>query len=133
MNYHPLVIYITGGVILLTYGAYFVHFAFLRNNSFSFYYALTNHAIGTILIIVAVLTGFAAEGLEPVKKVSGFLVTPHKVLAMVLAILTLLSFLYVWIKQRDTDRKLGLVISLAGLAITVVVILLGWRMRLTFT
>ncbi len=131
MNYHPLIIYLAGGLLLTAYGGYLLHFSFLRNNGFSFYYALTNHALSTLLIIVAVLTGFAAEGFEPVGKVSGILLTPHKVMAVILALLTLLSFIYLWIKQRDTDRKVGLVISATGLILTVVVILLGWRIRLT--
>ncbi|MDQ7038287.1 MAG: hypothetical protein Q9N26_03690 [Aquificota bacterium] len=128
MNLHPLVIYITGGLLLTAYGGYLLHFSLLRNNSFSFYYALANHALSTLLIIVAVLTGFSAEGLV---KANSLLLTPHKVMAVILALLTLLSFIYLWIKQRDTSRKVGLVISVAGLVLTVSVILLGWRIRLT--
>ncbi len=130
MNFHPLVIYMTGSILLTTYGGYLIHFSLLRNNSFSFYYALTNHAISSLLIVLAALTGFAAEGLENTEKVSALLLTPHKVLAMALVLLTLLSFIYLWIKQRDSDRKLGLIISLTGLILTLVVILLGWRIRL---
>jgi hypothetical protein len=131
MNLHPLVIYMTGGILTATYAGYLLHFALLRNNGFSFYYALTNHALSVLLVIPAVLTGFSAEGLESVKGVSALLLTPHKTLALTLALLTLLSFLYLWIKQRDTDRRVGILVASLGLLLTLGTLLLGWRIRLT--
>jgi len=133
LNYHPLFVYLTVGPILLAYSAYILYFTVLRNFNFPFYFGVTNHAIGSILIIGTVLSGLSAEKLEYVQqKVSFILMTPHKWLGIALAGLTILSFIYFWMKQMDSSRRIGFLLSLSGLVLTLVVLVLGWQLRLIF-
>jgi len=133
MNYHPLVVYLSTGALLFTYGAYFLYFTFMNRSSFTFFYALTNHALSVILSILAVLTGLSAAGTEYVSQKAPFLfLFPHKWVGITLAAYTLLTFLFLWIKQRDVGRKLGIVFSLIGLALSLSVLVLGWLLRLIF-
>ena len=86
-----------------------------------------------MLVIGTVLTGLSAEKLEYVQqKVSFILMTPHKWLGIALAILTVISFIYFWMKQMDSDRRIGFLLSLSGLVLTVIVLVLGWQLRLIF-
>jgi hypothetical protein len=133
VNYHPLVIYLAVGPILATYVAYLLYFTVLRSFTFPLYFGLVNHAISSILVIGVVLTGLSAEKLEYVRqKVSFILMAPHKWLGIALALLTVASFIYLWMKQLDSNRKLGILISLLGLVLTITVLVLGWQLRLIF-
>ena len=133
MNYHPLLIYLTVGPLLATYLSYILYFTVLRSFSFPFYFGVTNHAFSSVLIIGTVLTGLSAEKLEYVQqKVSFILMTPHKWLGIALAVLTVISFIYFWMKQMDSDRRIGFLLSLSGLILTVIVLVLGWQLRLIF-
>lgn len=133
MNYHPLLIYLTVGPLISAYLSYFLYFTVLRSFSFPFYFGVVNHAASSLLIIGVVLTGLSAEKLEYVQqKVSFILMTPHKWLGLSLAILTIISFIYFWMKQLDSERRAGILISLVGLILTLTVLILGWQLRLIF-
>jgi len=133
MNFHPLVIYLAVGSLLLCYAAYFLHFTLFRSSSFTFYYALTNHAISVILSPVAVLTGLSVAGTQYVQQKAPFIfLFPHKWLGIALAVYTVLSFAVLWIKQRDLSRRVGILFSFIGLGLSIGVLVFGWLLRLIF-
>ncbi len=133
MNYHPLVIYFTVGALISTYTAYFLHFTILRRSGFSFYYALINHAISVIFSILAVLTGLTVAGTQYVQQKAPFIfLFPHKWIGIVLTAYTLIAFIFLWIKQKELGRKIGIVFSFIGLGLSIAVLIFGWLLRLIF-
>ncbi|NPA41644.1 MAG: hypothetical protein GXO18_05150 [Aquificae bacterium] len=133
MNYHPLVIYFTVGALVFAYGAYFLYFTILKRSNFVFYYALTNHAMATVFSILAVLTGLTVAGTQYVQQKAPFIfLFPHKWLGIALMGYTLLTFVILWIKQRDMGRKLGIAFSFLGLGLSLAVLIFGWLLRLIF-
>ncbi|HHJ63910.1 MAG TPA: hypothetical protein ENJ61_03295 [Aquifex aeolicus] len=133
MNFHPLVIYLAVGALILCYTAYFLHFTLLRNSSFTFYYALTNHALSVVLSPLAVLTGLSVAGTQYVQQKAPFIfLFPHKWLGIVLAVYTVLTFAVLWIKQRELERRIGIAFSFIGLGLSVGTLIFGWLLRLIF-
>ncbi len=133
MNYHPIFIYLSLGILFSTYVSYFLYFTVFRGFRFPFYFAVVNHAVSSVLVILTVVSGLSAEKLEYVQqKVSFILMAPHKWMGIALAVLTVLSFIYFWIKQLDSSRRIGIAISLVGFALTLGVLILGWQLRLIF-
>lgn len=133
MNYHPLVIYFTVGALISSYLAYLLYFTVLNRSSFVFYYALTNHAISSIFSILAVLTGLTVAGTQYVQQKAPFIfLFPHKWLGISVAVYTLVTFLFLWIKQRELSRKIGIAFSVIGLGLSVAVLIFGWLLRLIF-
>jgi len=133
MNFHPLVIYLTTGALILCYAAYLIHFIFLRQSSFVFYYALTNHVLSVLLTPAAVFTGLSVAGTQYVQQKAPFIfLFPHKWMGIVLTAYTVLGFLILWIKQRELDRRIGIVFSLIGLGMSIGVVVFGWLLRLIF-
>ena len=133
MNYHPLVIYFAVGALVSSYTAYFVYFTFLRSSNFAFYYALTNHAISVIFSILAVLTGLAVAGTQYVQQKAPFIfLFPHKWLGIALMGFTLVTFIPLWIKQKELGRKVGIAFSFVGLGLSLAVLIFGWLLRLIF-
>jgi uncharacterized membrane protein len=133
MNYHPLVIYFAVGALVSSYMAYFIYFLLLNRSSFTFYYALTNHAVSVIFSILAVLTGLAVAGTQYVQQKAPFIfLFPHKWLGIALMGYTVVTFLFLWIKQRELGRKLGIAFSFIGLALSFAVLIFGWLLRLIF-
>ncbi len=132
MNYHPLIIYFAVGALVSSYLAYFLHFTFIRR-SFVFYYALTNHAISVLFSILAVLTGLSVAGTQYVQQKAPFIfLFPHKWLGIGLAAYTLITFIPLWIKQADINRKIGIAFSFIGLSLSLGVLIFGWLLRLIF-
>ncbi len=133
MNYHPLIIYFTIGTIIYTFVAYGLYFSFLNRHSFVFYYGLVNHAISSVLSVLAVITGFSVAGTQYIQQKAPFIfLFPHKWLGIMLALYTILTFVFFWIKQTETSRKVGLVLSVLGVFIAVPVLVFGWLLRLIF-
>ncbi len=133
MNLHPLVIYFTVGALFATYVGYFIYFTFMRSKSFIFYYSLTNHAVATVLSILAAITGLEMAAAQYVQQKAPFIfLFPHKWMGLFLVLFTLLAFVYMWIKQRDANRKIGIAISVLGLLLSLGVVILGWLLRLIF-
>ncbi len=133
MNYHPIFIYLSTGILLSTYISYFLYFTLLRSFSFPFYFGVVNHALASLLVILTVVSGLSAEKLEYVQqKVSFILMVPHKWLGIALAVLTVISFIYFWMKQLDSSRRIGIAVSVVGFALTLGVLVLGWQLRLIF-
>ncbi len=133
MNYHPLVIYFAVGTLIFSYGAYFLYFTFMKNSRFVFYYALTNHAMATVFSILAVLTGLSVAGTQYVQQKAPFIfLFPHKWLALALAGYTLVTFIFLWIKQTEIGRKIGIAFSFLGLGLSFAVLVFGWLLRLIF-
>ncbi len=133
MNYHPLVIYFAVGALVSSYGAYLLYFTVMRRSDFTFFYALTNHAISVVLSILAVLTGLSVAGTQYVQQKTPFIfLFPHKWLGITLTAYTLITFIFMWIKQRDVGRKLGIAFSSVGLGLSLAVLVFGWLLRLIF-
>ena len=133
MNYHPIFIYLSTGILLSTYISYFLYFTLLRSFSFPFYFGVVNHALASLLVILTVVSGLSAEKLEYVQqKVSFILMVPHKWLGIALAVLTVISFIYFWMEQLDSSRRIGIAVSVVGFALTLGVLVLGWQLRLIF-
>ncbi len=133
MNYHPLIIYFTVGALVFAYTAYLLYFTFLRRYDFTFYYALTNHAVSVVFSVLAVLTGFSVAGTQYVQQKAPFIfLFPHKWLGIALAIYTLITFVVLWIKQTELGRKWGILFSVVGLGLSLSVLIFGWLLRLIF-
>ncbi|WP_457600156.1 hypothetical protein [Hydrogenivirga sp.] len=133
MNYHPLVIYFAVGALVSSYAAYFLYFTVLSRSGFVFYYALTNHAISVLFSILAVVTGLAVAGTQYVQQKAPFIfLFPHKWLGIALMGYTLMTFIFMWVKQREVGRKLGIAFSFIGLGISFAVLIFGWLLRLIF-
>ncbi len=133
MNYHPLIIYFAVGALVSSYTAYFIYFTLLRRSDFTFYYALTNHAVSVIFSILAVLTGLSVAGTQYVQQKAPFIfLFPHKWLGIALAGYTLVTFVVLWIKQTELGRKCGILFSFVGLGLSLSVLIFGWLLRLIF-
>ncbi len=133
MNYHPFVIYFTVGALVSSYAAYLLYFTFLSRYSFIFYYALTNHAISSIFSILAVLTGLTISGTQYIQQKAPFIfLFPHKWLGILLTVYTPMTFLFLWIKQREMGKKIGIAFSFIGLGLSITVTVFGWLLRLIF-
>ena len=133
MNYHPLIIYFTVGALIFSYTAYLLYFTLLRRYDFTFYYALTNHAMSVVFSILAVLTGLSVAGTQYVQQKAPFIfLFPHKWLGIALALYTLITFAVLWIKQTELGRKWGVLISVVGLGLSLSVLIFGWLLRLIF-
>ncbi|RLJ70551.1 hypothetical protein BCF55_0827 [Hydrogenivirga caldilitoris] len=133
MNYHPLVIYFAVGALVSSYLAYLLYFTLLNRIGFVFYYALTNHVASVLLSILAVLTGLSISGAQYVQEKAPFIfLFPHKWLGITLAGYTLVTFIPLWIKQRELSRNIGIVFSFIGFALSVAVLVFGWLLRLIF-
>ncbi len=132
MNLHPLVIYLTVGSLIFGYFAYFLYFTFLRKR-FVFYYGLTNHAISAVASIFAVLTGLSIASTQYVQQKAPFIfLFPHKWVGIALALYTVLTFIPLWLKQTDLNRKIGIAFSFLGLVMSFTVLIFGWLLRLIF-
>ncbi len=133
MNYHPLIIYFAVGALVSSYAAYLLYFTVLRRSDFTFYYALTNHAISVVFSILAVLTGLSVAGTQYVQQKAPFIfLFPHKWLGITLAAYTLITFIVLWIKQMELNRKVGIAFSFLGLGLSLSVLIFGWLLRLIF-
>ncbi len=133
MNYHPLIIYFAVGALVSSYAAYLLYFTVLRRSDFTFYYALTNHAISVVFSILAVLTGLSVAGTQYVQQKAPFIfLFPHKWLGITLAAYTLITFIVLWIKQMELSRKIGIAFSFLGLGLSLSVLIFGWLLRLIF-
>ena len=133
MNYHPLIIYFAVGALVSSYAAYLLYFTVLRRSDFTFYYALTNHAISVVFSILAVLTGLSVAGTQYVQQKAPFIfLFPHKWLGITLAAYTLITFIVLWIKQMELSRKIGVAFSFLGLGLSLSVLIFGWLLRLIF-
>ncbi len=133
MNYHPLIIYFAVGALVSSYAAYLLYFTVLRRSDFTFYYALTNHTISVVFSILAVLTGLSVAGTQYVQQKAPFIfLFPHKWLGITLAAYTLITFIVLWIKQMELNRKVGIAFSFLGLGLSLSVLIFGWLLRLIF-
>ncbi len=133
MNLHPLIIYFAVGSLFATYVGYFVYFILMRNKGFVFYYSLTNHAMATVFSVIAALTGLNMASAQYVQqKAPALFLFPHKWLGLLLALFTFLTFAFMWIKQKEANRKVGIAISVLGILLSLGVVVLGWLLRLVF-
>jgi uncharacterized membrane protein len=106
MNLHPLVIYFAVGALFATYVGYFLYFTFMRSKSFILYYSLTNHAVATLFSILAAMTGLSMASTQYVQQKAPFLfLFPHKWMGLLLALFTLITFLYMWLIWVTTWNK----------------------------
>jgi len=133
-KFHPLAVYFLVGLITFAYLSYIAYYTvFRRNMAFLFQYAFTNHAISILLSILAVITGFSQAN-DPYiqQKAPLFYLLPHNLFGILLAVYTLVSFPIFWIKRDDTQWKLGAVLGLVGLGLTIITLIFGWLLRLMF-
>ncbi len=133
MNFHPLMVYFTVGALIFSYVAYFLYFTFLHGKRFVFYYGLTNHAIASAFSILTVLTGLGVASTQYVQQKAPFIfLFPHKWLGLLLALYTVVTFVFLWIKQTDLGRKIGIAFSFVGMGLSFTVLIFGWLLRLIF-
>ncbi|NPA32574.1 MAG: hypothetical protein GXO04_02990 [Aquificae bacterium] len=130
---HPLINYFLVGLIFMTYFSYLVFYGFRRHVVFFLHHGLFNHAVSAPLVVLAVLTGFAQESNPYIQQKTTFIfLFPHKWLGILLMLYTLASFPLVWVKQKDLNWKLGVLVALIGLGLSLSVIIFGWLLRLMF-
>ena len=131
---HPLTVYFLVGLITSAYLTYIAYYTFFRKRSLFFLqYSLFNHAISIFFSILAVITGFAQAQNPYIQQKTTFIyLFPHKWLGIALAIYTFVSFFVFWIKQDELDWRLGTLLALIGLGLTLATITFGWLLRLMF-
>ncbi|NPB08189.1 MAG: hypothetical protein GXN96_04590 [Aquificae bacterium] len=133
MKLHPLVIYFLVGLISSAYLTYILYYGFLRHREFLLRYAMLNHFLSAVLVVLAVITGFAIQSNPYVQqKVPFVFLFPHRWIGIVLALYTFLSFALVWVKQEGLNPRLGVLMGVLGLGLTIAQVIFGWLMRLMF-
>ncbi|RUM32447.1 MAG: hypothetical protein DSY42_00995 [Aquifex sp.] len=130
---HPLVNYFFVGLIFVTFLSYLVYYGFKRKVVFFLHHGLFNHAISGVLVVLAVITGLAQSANPYIQQKTTFIfLFPHKWLGILLMLYTLATFPLIWIKQKDLNWKLGILIAVVGLGLAISVVVFGWLLRLMF-
>ena len=130
MILHPLFSYPTMLLAIAVFSMYILGFLFGRNDLRR--YALYGHALLSILLILAVISGFKVASVPLVVSKTPFLWGfPHKWNGIFLTAFSLLSFIYFWFKAEGS-RKLGVLLALFGLLIVLFQFITGWMLRLVF-
>ncbi len=130
---HPLINYFLVGLIFVSYLSYIVYYGFKRHITFFLHHGLFNHAISSVLLILAVITGLAQASNPYIQQKTTFIfLFPHKWLGILLTLYTLGVFPVLWIKQKDLNWKWGVLIGIVGLGLVIAVVTFGWLLRLMF-
>ncbi|WP_461831510.1 hypothetical protein [Aquifex sp.] len=130
---HPLINYFLVGLIFVSYLSYIVYYGFKRHITFFLHHGLFNHAISSVLLILAVITGLAQASNPYIQQKTTFIfLFPHKWLGILLTLYTLGVFPVLWIKQKDLNWKWGVFIGVVGLGLVIAVVTFGWLLRLMF-
>jgi heme A synthase len=130
MILHPLFSYPAILLAIAVFSMYILSFLFGRDDLRR--YALYGHAFLSVILILAVFSGFKAAEIPLVVSKTPFLWGfPHKLNGMFLAVFSLLSFIYFWLKT-ESSRKVGILLALFGLLIVLFQFITGWMLRLVF-
>jgi len=130
MVLHPLFSYPAILLAIAVFSMYILSFLFGRDDLRR--YALYGHALLSILLILAVISGFKVASVPLVVSKTPFLWGfPHKWNGIFLTVFSLLSFIYFWFKAGGS-RKLGVLLALFGLLIALFQFITGWMLRLVF-
>jgi hypothetical protein len=109
---------------------YILSFLFGRNDLRR--YALYGHALLSVLLILAVISGFKVADIPLVVSKTPFLWGfPHKLNGLFLTVFSFLSFIYFWLKT-ESSKKVGILLALLGLLIVLFQFITGWMLRLVF-
>jgi len=127
---HPLFSYPAILLAIAVFSMYILSFLFGRDDLRR--YALYGHALLSILLILAVISGFKVASVPLVVSKTPFLWGfPHKWNGIFLTVFSFLSFIYFWLKAEG-PRKLGVLLALFGLLIALFQFITGWMLRLVF-
>ncbi|WP_299197264.1 hypothetical protein [Thermocrinis sp.] len=130
MILHPLFSYPTILLAIAVFSMYILSFLFGRNDLRR--YALYGHALLSVLLILAVISGFkAASNPLVISKMPFLWGFPHKWNGIFLTVFSLLSFIYFWLKT-ESSKKVGILLALFGLLIVLFQFITGWMLRLVF-
>lgn len=130
MILHPLFSYPTILLAIAVFSMYILSFLFGREDLRR--YALYGHALLSVLLILAVISGFKVADIPLVVSKTPFLWGfPHKLNGLFLTVFSFLSFIYFWLKAEG-PRKLGILLALFGLLIVLFQFITGWMLRLVF-
>ncbi|MFZ8784167.1 hypothetical protein [Thermocrinis sp.] len=130
MILHPLFSYPTILLAIAVFSMYILSFLFGRDDLRR--YALYGHALLSVLLILAVISGFKVAGVPlVVSKTPSLWGFPHKWNGIFLTVFSFLSFIYFWLKAEG-PRKLGVLLALFGLLIVLFQFITGWMLRLVF-
>jgi len=130
MVLHPLFSYPAILLAIAVFSMYILSFLFGRDDLRR--YALYGHALLSILLILAVISGFKVASVPLVVSKTPFLWGfPHKWNGIFLTVFSFLSFIYFWLKAEG-PRKLGVLLALFGLLIALFQFITGWMLRLVF-
>ncbi|MFZ8861102.1 MAG: hypothetical protein ACO2PP_11470 [Thermocrinis sp.] len=109
---------------------YILSFLFGRNDLRR--YAIYGHALLSILLVFAVISGFIVANIPLVVSKTPFLWGfPHKWNGIFLTVFSFVSFIYFWLKTEGS-RKVGILLALFGLLIVLFQFITGWMLRLVF-
>jgi hypothetical protein len=127
---HPLFSYPTILLAIAVFSTYVLSFLFGRDDLRR--YALYGHALLSVLLILAVISGFKVANNPLVVSKTPFLWGfPHKWNGIFLTAFSLLSFIYFWLKT-ESSKKTGILLALFGLLIVLFQFITGWMLRLVF-
>ena len=130
---HPLMNYFFVGLIFVTYLSYVVYYGFRRHVLFFLHHGLFNHVISAAFAVLVVITGLAQASNPYVQqKVTFIFLFPHKWLGILLLLYTLATFPLIWLKQKDLNWKIGVLVGIVGLGLVISVVTFGWLLRLMF-
>jgi len=130
MILHPLFSYPTILLAIVVFSMYILSFLFGRDDLCR--YALYGHALLSVLLILAVISGFKVADIPLVVSKTPFLWGfPHKLNGLFLTVFSLLSFIYFWLKT-ESSKKVGILLALFGLLIVLFQFITGWMLRLVF-
>lgn len=130
MILHPLFSY---PAILLAIAVFFMYIlSFLFGIDDLRKYAIYGHILLSVLLILAVISGFKVAEIPLVASKTPFLWGfPHKLDGMFFTVFSLLSLIYFWLKTEGS-RKVGILLALFGLLIVLLQFITGWMLRLVF-
>ncbi len=130
MILHPLFSYPAILLAIAVFSMYILSFLFGRNDLRR--YAIYGHALLSILLVFTVISGFIVANIPLVVSKTPFLWGfPHKWNGIFLAVFSLLSFIYFWLKT-ESSKKVGILLALFGLLIVLFQFITGWMLRLVF-
>ncbi len=130
MILHPLFSYPAILLAIAVFSMYILSFLFGRNDLRR--YALYGHALLSILLVFAVISGFKVANVPLVVSKTPFIWGfPHKWNGIFLTVFSLLSFIYFWLKT-ESSKKVGILLALFGLLIVLFQFITGWMLRLVF-
>jgi hypothetical protein len=130
MILHPLFSYPTILLAIAVFSMYILSFLFGRDDLRK--YATYGHALLSVLLILAVISGFKVASIPLVVSKTPFLWGfPHKWNGIFLTVFSFLSLIYFWLKT-ESSKKVGILLALFGLLIVLFQFITGWMLRLVF-